>query len=84
MNQNIDILDRLQEEEGYIRLVLTDGRIIYGLAQCVVYDEDENGWDTEKRIMLEPYPYGNSRFFGIDDIASYECVKEEDIPLREC
>lgn len=71
-----DILDRLQEEEGYVRLHLSNGKTLCGLPQCVVYDEDENGWDTVKSIMFDPYPFDHSIFLSATEIASYECIKE--------
>ncbi len=75
-----DILDVLQEENGYVRLSLSDGSTLYGLPQCVVYDEDENGWDTIKSIMFDPYPLGHSLFLSASEIISYERIKKEDIP----
>ena len=80
MNLNYDILDVLQEENGYVCLSLSDGSTLYGLPQCVVYDEDENGWDTVKSLMFDPYPPGYSVFLNATEIVSYERVKKEDIP----
>ena len=77
---NYDILDVLQEEKGYVRLFLTDGRTLYGLPQCVVFDEDENGWDTVKNLMFELHPHRHPIFLGVEEIVTYERIKKEEIP----
>ena len=79
MKNKIDILDRLQDEETYVQLSLSNGKKICGLPQCVVFDEDENGWDTIKKITFEPYPFGKFCFLGIEDVASYRCISKNEL-----
>ncbi len=79
----LDIIDKLQDEKGFVRLVLTSGEIVYGLPQMIVYEEDEEGWETVKTIMFEPYFGLNEKFYKLEEINSYEPVKERDIPPYE-
>ena len=83
MKPKLDILDRLEEENGFVRLTLSSGEIVYGEPKCIVYDEDEEGWETIKNIMFEPYFATNPVFYKIEDITKYEAVEEEDIPPCE-
>lgn len=83
MNQQIDILDKLQDEEGFVRLVLASGEIVFGRPQCIVYDEDEDGWETIKMIMVEPWFGLHNVFYKLEDIESYDPIAEEDIPPYE-
>lgn len=83
MNPKIDILDRLQEETGFVRLVLVSGEIVYGRPQCIVYDEDDEGWDTIKTIMFDPWGGMHFVFYKTGDIESYTPCEEEDIPPYE-
>lgn len=82
MHKNIDILDRLQDEEGYVRLTLVNGQTVYGLPQCVVFDEDEDGWETIKRLYFEALPDYRPYFWGTEDIASYQPIERNDIPSQ--
>lgn len=79
----IDILDKLQAVNGYVRLVLTSGEIVFGKPDCVVWDEDEEGYDTIKNIRFEPFEGGFAKYFKVEDIESFDECKEEDIPLFE-
>ena len=83
MTAKLDILDRLQDEEGFVRLVLTSGEITFGKPKSIVYDEDEEGWETIKTIMFEPFMGEHMMFYGLDDVESYEPYKEEEIPPYE-
>lgn len=83
MKTMIDILDRLQDEDGYVRLVLKSGKIVFGIPQCIVYDEDDEGWETVKQIMFDPWDGLHSVFYKEEDIESYDTCNEEDIPPFE-
>ena len=83
MNQTIDILDKLQEEEGYVRLVLRSGEIVFGRPQCIVYDEDDEGWETVKTLMFELWESRKMTFYKPEDIESYDQCKVKDIPPYE-
>lgn len=79
----IDILDRLQAEEGFVRLVLNTGIIMFGKPDCIVYDEDENGDEVVKKLRFEPWGEPYAVYFGLDDIAEYDQIDEDDIPPTE-
>lgn len=68
----IDILDRLQNVDGFVRLVLKSGEIMFGHPDCVVWDEDEDGWATVKTIRFEPYFSNQAVYFKTDEIESFE------------
>ena len=82
MKTNLDILDQLQEETGFVRLVLTSGGIEYGKPLIVTWAGED---DDIKEIMFEPYfnPYNIERFYRLEDIESYEPCEEEEIPPYE-
>ena len=85
MKPKLDILDKLENETGFVRLVLASGGIIYGKPDCICWAEDEDGDDTIKEIMFEPYfnLYGINKFYREEDIKSYEPCEEEEIPPYE-
>lgn len=83
MNRKLDIIDRLDAEDGFVRLVLKSDGIEYGQPLCIIYNEDENGFDTKKRILFQPYFGLHSKDYGLEDIESYEPVSEDDIPPHE-
>lgn len=80
MIQGLDIIDKLDNEDGFVKLVLTSGKVVYGRPLMVDWLEDENGWDTIKRIAFKPYNSEFERDYGLEDIVSYEPINEEDIP----
>ena len=80
MTHNLDIIDRLDNEEGLVKLVLKSGRVVYGRPLLVDWSEDEEGWDTIKGILFKPYNSKNEEVFNEDEIDSYEAIEEEDIP----
>lgn len=79
----MDILDKLQSEDGYVRIVMSSGAIMFGKPDCIVYDEDENGDEIIKKIRFETWGEPYADYFGIDDIAEYDQIDEEDIPPAE-
>ena len=76
----LDILDKLQDIYGYVRLILKSGEVIYGKPDCVVYDEDENGYDTIKQIRFEPWGGKVAKYFTEEELVSYEECTEQDLP----
>ena len=82
MKVKLDILDRLENETGFVRLVLTSGEIVYGKPDCICWAEDEDGDDTIKEIMFEPFfnRCGINKFYRLEDVDSYEPCEEGDIP----
>ncbi|MBR3715833.1 MAG: hypothetical protein IKM18_08000 [Clostridia bacterium] len=80
MNRKLDIIDKLDGEEGFVELVLKSGGVEFGEPLGIIYNEDENGWDTIKRILFKPYFGLHSKDYGLDDIASYKPITEDDIP----
>ena len=79
----MDILDKLQSENGYVRLVMASGEIMFGKPDCIVYDEDENGDEIIKKIRFETWGEPYADYFGTDDIAEYDQIDEADIPPAE-
>ena len=79
----IDILDKLQNVDGFVRLVLKSGEIIFGQPDCIVWDEDEEGWETIKTIRFEPYLSNQAIYFKADEINSFDECEEEEIPIAE-
>lgn len=79
----IDILDRLQVQKGFVRLVLSSGEIVFGKPDCIVYDEDENGDETIKRIRFEQWDETFAQYYGVEDIKEYDPIDEDDIPPTE-
>lgn len=79
----IDILDGLEEVNGFVRLSLKSGEIIFGKPDCIVWDEDDEGMDTIKTIRFEPFEGGFAKYFKVEDIESFDEWQEEDIPLHE-
>lgn len=79
----LDIIDKLQEEKGFVRLVLKSGEIVYGFPQIIVYEEDEEGYETVKTIMFKPYFGLHEKFYKLEEIDSYEPINEDDIPPYE-
>lgn len=69
---NIDILDRLQAENGTVRLFLRNGDSIIGEPDCIVYDEDEEGYDTIKQIRFEPQDSEFAMYYTEEEIHHYE------------
>lgn len=67
----MDILDRLQEEECEVVLMLSCGKEITGRAHSIVWEEDENGLDTVKAILFKPRGAALYDVFFEDDIRSY-------------
>ena len=80
MESGIDIIDWLQEEEGYVKLFLASGETVCGRPQCIIYDEDDEGWETVKKIMFRPWGWKISVWFGLDEVVSYERIDKSDLP----
>lgn len=79
----IDILDRLQVQKGYVRLILANGEIVFGKPDCIVYDDDENGEDVIKQIRFEQWDEYYAKYYGVDDIREFDPIDEDDIPPAE-
>lgn len=87
----IDILDELQNINGLVKLTLTSGETVFGVPDCIVWDEDEEGWETIKNIRVEPVDSVFAKYYKVEDIKSYEEIHstrdmvdgEYDRPLPE-
>lgn len=82
-NGNLDIIDKLDGEEGFVELVMKSGEKVFGEPLGVLWLEDEDGFDTIKRILFKPYFSIHKRDYGLDDIESYVPIDEDDIPPHE-
>ena len=78
--QNLDIIDKLDGEEGFVELVMKSGEKVFGEPLGIIWNEDEYGWDTIKRILFKPYFSIHTRDYGIEDIDSYIPIYKDDIP----
>lgn len=74
----LDILDELEKEKGYVRLVLSSGEIVFGKPDCIIVDEDD-----EEKIRFENWDMSPASYYGINDIESFDPYDEEDIPAYE-
>ena len=81
--QNLDIIDMLDEEEGFVELVLKSGKKVFGKPLITIWNEDEDGFDSIKRILFKPYFSIHTRDYGLEDIESYIPIDEDDIPQHE-
>ena len=79
----LDILDKLQAAHSYVRLFLTNGEAIFGYPHCIVYEEDEEGYETIKTIRFIPYFGIHDKYYKEHEIKSFEPIAEEDIPPYE-
>lgn len=83
MNKNLDIIDRLDGEDGFVELVFKSGVTEYGTPLGITYLDDENGVPTRKRILFKPFFGFFTQDYGLEDIDSYLPVKKDDIPPHE-
>lgn len=72
----MDILDKLQEIHGVVQIELYSGERLLGRPDCIVYDEDDEGWDTIKKIRFEPLQEPYAVYFGLDEIKSFREINE--------
>lgn len=79
----IDILDKLEDVNGFVRLSMKSGEIIFGKPDCIVWDEDDSGMETIKTIRFEPFEGGYAKYFKAEEIEAFDECNEEDIPLTE-
>ena len=75
----LDILDKLQAANSYVRLFLANGEVILGYPHCIVYDEDEEGYETIKTIRFLPCFGNHDKYYKEDEIKYFEPIAEEDI-----
>lgn len=66
----IDILDKLAARKGFVRLDLTNGESVFGRPDCIVFEEDEEGWDTIKHIRFEPFDSPYAQYYQAHEIKS--------------
>lgn len=83
MKNIMDILDELQNVDGFVRLVLKSGEIVFGKPDCIVYDEDEDGFDTLKKIRFEPWDSEYASYYSEEEIKSFDECDEKEIPPSE-
>lgn len=43
MTSKLNILDRLEDEKGFVKLVLAPGKVVYGKPEIICWSEDEEG-----------------------------------------
>ena len=79
----IDVLDELQAVDGYVQLVLKNGEIQFGKPDCIVYDEDKEGFDTIKTIRFVPWNSTYAVYYKEDEIQNFDEVKKKEIPVLQ-
>ena len=82
----MDILDELESMEGYVRLTLKSGEIIYGRSDCVVFDEiegDEEDYEIVKSLLFLPMNEKYVYYLTENDVESFRECRIEDIPSTE-
>ena len=79
----IDILDELQDVNGYVKVLLRSGKILYGVPDCVEFDDDEETGEIIKSILF--FPMNKKYVYNLteDDIVSFTECRKEDIPESE-
>ena len=79
----IDILDELQDVNGYVKVLLRSGIILYGVPDCVEFDDDEETGEIIKSILF--FPMNKKYVYNLteDDIVSFTECRKEDIPESE-
>ena len=50
----ITIIDELQNIDKQVMLVLKNGENLLGMSDCIVYEEDEEEWETIPKLRFEP------------------------------
>ena len=50
----IDILDELQNVNGYVKVLLRSGDVLYGVPDCVEFDDDEETGKIITSILFFP------------------------------
>ena len=79
----IDILDELQDVNGYVKVLLRSGKILYGVPDCVEFDDDEETGEIIKSICFIPMNKKYMYYLREDDIESYTKCRKENIPESE-
>lgn len=79
----IDILDELQDVNGYVKVLLRSGDELYGVPDCVEFDDDEETGEIIKSILF--FPMNKKYVYNLteDDIVSFTECRKEDIPESE-
>ena len=79
----ITIIDKLQNVDSYVRLVLKTGEVMFGKPDCIVYEEDDEGWETIPMLRFEPSDMGRAKYFKAEDIQSFDEFAEDEISSFE-
>lgn len=79
----IDILDELQDVNGYVKVLLHSGDVLYGVPDCVEFDDDEETGEIIKSILF--FPMNKKYVYNLteSDIVSFTECRKEDIPESE-
>ena len=79
----IDILDELQDVNGYVKVLLRSGDVLYGVPDIIEFDDDEETGEIIKSICFIPMNKKYMYYLRKDDIESYTRCRKEDIPESE-
>ena len=81
MKGELDLLDQLEQETGFVRLVLSSGEIVYGKPLIITWAGED---DMIPEIMFNPYDNlrGIMQFYRLEEIESFEKCSEGEIPVH--
>ena len=79
----IDILDELQDVNGYVKVLLRSGDVLYGVPDIIEFDDDEETGEIIKSILF--FPMNKKYVYNLTegDIVSFTECRKEDIPESE-
>ena len=84
MKAGYGILDILEMAECFTKLTLSCGKDICCFPLCISFSEDENGWDTEKWLLVDlcpenvRWPLGKYLYLEEKDVVAFQCISKED------
>ena len=56
----IDILDELQDVNGYVKVLLRSGDELYGVPDCVEFDDNE---ENKGKVIVALLPDSGDRYY---------------------
>lgn len=76
----MDILDKLEAETGYVKLYLTSGDVVYGYPLVVIWTGEK---EDVKEISFDPYLNTDDSisFYTLEEIEKYEVFTKEEMQL---
>ena len=79
-----DIIDKLEAEDGFVELTLSDGSMVVGKPDFIDWD-GEDGLDKKIRFVPINRPFHRGIYYRAEDIISYipiDVSTEDPVPIR--